>query len=146
MIREGGPHDDDVLPQLFDEREVANLLRVKQATVRGERIRGRLGYTRIGTRIFYTYQQIMRYLERQSVQACANNTTNAWDKSATTGSARSRGETARTRRGAGPGTTSERDRHAVSALAQQIFRRRASASRNGSSRTNEGTRPLLTKS
>lgn len=86
MIREAELHDDDVLPQLLDEREAAKILRAKRATVRAERVQGRLGYTRIGTRIFYTHQQIARYLDQQSVQACTTDATNASDKSAITGS------------------------------------------------------------
>jgi hypothetical protein len=41
-------------------------LRVKPTTIRGERIKGKLGYMRIGLRIFYTPQQIADYLERQT--------------------------------------------------------------------------------
>jgi len=118
-------------PSLLDEREAAKVLRVKPATVRAERMRGNLGYTKIGPRIFYTHQQIADYLQRQTVPACVSNPSNALAKSEATGSAKSRDKTVQTEAGAGPGMTNERDKHAVSALAQQIFKRRASVSPRG---------------
>ena len=36
------------LPTLFDERQAALLLHVKPCTVRNERVRGKLGYVRVG--------------------------------------------------------------------------------------------------
>jgi len=80
------------VPPLFDERKTAELLHVKTCTVRNERIRGKLGFTRIGKRIFYTQEQISEYLQRQSVQACASaihNRIRNPDRSEAIGSARS---------------------------------------------------------
>ena len=135
---------------LLTEQEVAARLRVKSATIRAERLRGKLGYTRVGARIFYTpeqiAEQIAEYLERQSVPACADNPTSTSAKSAAIGSARSRDETAPRTRGAAPGTTTAHDRLAVSALAQQTFRRQPSASQRGSLRTSEPEKPRPTKS
>jgi hypothetical protein len=125
------------VPRLMNERETANLLRVKSATVRAERIKGLLGYTRVGARIFYTYLQIADYLERQSVAPCDRTTSSAQDKSVGTGLARSRDMIERRSHGAELGTTIKLDRRAVSALARQTFMRRASVSRPGSSPTNE---------
>src|SRR5487761_392381 len=143
--RGGDQPTDDVLPRLLNEREAAILLRVKPATVRAERIRGKIGYTRIGARIFYTHQQIVAYVERQAVSACASDVSSTLVKSETIGSAESLAATAPTTPGAAHGTMSALDRHAVSALARQTFRRQASASRLGLSPTSEATRPLRTK-
>jgi hypothetical protein len=56
-------NDDDVRQKTFlDERETAAFLRVSPSTVRNERIRGKLGFTAIGARIFYTRTQIADYL------------------------------------------------------------------------------------
>jgi hypothetical protein len=109
-----------MIPELLDEREAAHLLRVKPCTVRNERVRGKLGFTPVGARIFYSVEQINEYLEKQKVAACTNeNRSRAkWENS---GSAKSRGETVRGTRGAGRGTTTALDRHAVSALARQTF-------------------------
>jgi integrase len=99
MVEGIGDGDDRsiALPTLLNESETAQLLRVKRATVRAERLRGRLGFTRIGARIFYTRQQIAGYLEGRSVPACEDNAKNASDKLANIGSARSHGRIARTR-------------------------------------------------
>ena len=80
------------LPQLMTEREAAAALRVKQPTIRAERIRGRLGFIRIGARIFYTLEQLFVYLERPMVSACANNEPNTQVKLENTGSASMRSE------------------------------------------------------
>src|SRR5581483_11444843 len=140
------PKESNVLPRLLDEREAAALLRVKRATVRGERIRRRLGYIRVGVRIFYTLELIAEYLERQSVQACASDGQSDPDRSAPTGSAGSPAAMGATMPGAAPGTTFARDRHAVSALARQTFARRVSSSRRGSSATSDPATPPQTKS
>jgi hypothetical protein len=59
-----------LVPALLDERETAKVLRVKAATVRAKRIRGKIAYIRIGARRFCTHQQISDYLEQQLVPAC----------------------------------------------------------------------------
>jgi len=48
--------------------------------VRNERVRGKLAFTRVGKRIFYTQKQITEYLERQSVEACAVRLSNGKPK------------------------------------------------------------------
>src|SRR6185437_1543962 len=121
---------------LLNDREAAELLRVKPCTVRNERIRGKLAFVQIGARIFYTADQIAQYLERQKVSACESvRPSPSPDKSEPTGSARSRYAPPMTMSGAALGTTAGLDRHAVSALAQQIFKRPASNLRPGSSKT-----------
>jgi hypothetical protein len=134
------------VPELLNEREAAMILRVKAATVRAERIRGKIAYTRIGARIFYTLQQVSDYLERQSVPACASNESNVQVKSGATGSVKSQAETALKKRGAAPGMTHGLDRHLVSALARQIFARQASSSPHGLSQTSDRGKPRRTKS
>jgi hypothetical protein len=145
-MSKNGERSSEPLPTLLSEHEAAVHLRVKAATVRAERIRGRLAFTCVGARIFYTHEQIAEYLERQSVPACADNATNASDKSAPIGSARSLAEARPMMRGAAPGTMTGPAKHAVSALAQQTFRRQASSSPNGSSATRERARRRPTKS
>ena len=125
------------IAELLNEREAAILLRVKSATIRAERIRGRIAYTRIGARIFYTHQQISDYLERQSVPACANNVSNVQVKSGATGSVKSPVETLPKTHGAELGTTQSLDRQLVSVLARQTFTRQASGSQPGSLQTND---------
>jgi hypothetical protein len=135
---------------LFDEQQVAELLRVKSCTVRNERVRGKLAFTRVGKRIFYTQKQVSEYLERQSVQACVDGyqtETQSRDRSETTGSAKSQAGRVERTRGIEHGTTKQPGKRVVSALAQQIFKRRASGSQIGSSRTTRAiTPPVLIKS
>src|SRR6185437_6588126 len=115
---------------LLNDREAAKLLRVKPCTVRNERIRGKLAFVQIGARIFYTADQIAEYLERQKVSACESvRPSPSPVRSEPTGSARSRDAKPKTTPGAALGTTAALDRHAVSALAQQIFKRPVSNSR-----------------
>jgi integrase len=84
----------------LDERETAAFLRVSPSTVRNERIRGKLGFTFIGARIFYTRTQIADYLRRQTVPPCANGPqSNDPDKLENTGSAKSLGERGTTMHG-----------------------------------------------
>ena len=115
-------------PMLLNEGEAAEFLRVKKSTVRTERIRQKLGYTRIGHRIFYRPEQLQLYIERQSVSAWVSNPPNVLDKSAPIGSAKSRAKTETMRLGTGRGTTPALDKHAVSALARKIFKRPENAS------------------
>src|ERR1041384_2568136 len=133
------------LPRLMTEQEVAVLLRVKASTVRAERIRGKLGFVRIGARIFYTSDQLDKYLEQQTIPACQGNQTDL-ARSEVTGSARSLDGTAPTSPGAAPGTTSAHARRAVSALARQTFRPQRSSSQSGSWRMSASTARHQTKS
>jgi hypothetical protein len=128
----------DDLPELLTEREAAVRLRVKPSTVRAERVRGKLGFVRIGARIFYMSEQLSEYLKQQTIQPCPSSKI-AQVKSEATGSAENRDETASKGPGAAPGMTSAPARRAVSALARQTFRLHPRSSRHGSSRTNAGT-------
>src|SRR6185437_1136705 len=47
---------------LLDEREVAKLLRISRYTVRNERLRGKIGYVQVGSKIFYDQSQVADYL------------------------------------------------------------------------------------
>ena len=126
----GAPNTNASSSALFDEQQVAELLRVKCCTVRNERVRGNLAFIRVGRRIFYTQKQISDYLERQSVQACVDSYQRqnpGQARSEIIGSARNPAATRTRTPGAGPGMTNVQDKHAVSALAQQIFKRRASS-------------------
>jgi hypothetical protein len=102
-------------PVLLNDREAAELLRVKPCTVRNERVRKKLSFIRVGRRIFYSPEQIAAYVERQKVEACANANENQ-DKLAA----------GQPTRGVAPrGTTPKIDKHIVSALAQRTFKKRA---------------------
>ena len=63
---------DAVAVSLLNDREAARVLRVRPCTVRNERLRGKLGYIRVGGRIFYTREQITEYLDQQRVAACVD--------------------------------------------------------------------------
>jgi excisionase family DNA binding protein len=58
------------LPRLFTEAEVAKALGCSRETVRCERCCGRLGFTKLGSRIRFTEQQIAQYLEHQAHAPC----------------------------------------------------------------------------
>ena len=60
------------LPELLTVRQAAELLHIKPCTVRNERLRGKLGFIKIGAKFFYTRQQIADYLARQEVVACVS--------------------------------------------------------------------------
>lgn len=57
-----------MLPQLFSEREAAQILRCSTDTLSRERKRDRIGYTRVSGRVFYTKEQLAKYLENQTVE------------------------------------------------------------------------------
>lgn len=57
---------DIKLPKLWTETELASYLGVSNITVTRERQRGRLGYTRIGTKIRFTDEQIAAYLKSRA--------------------------------------------------------------------------------
>ena len=134
------------LPQLLTEHEAAAVLRVKSSTVRAERLRSKLGFVRIGARIFYTPEQLAEYLERQTVPACASNETTTQVRSENTGSASIQSEAASATPGAAHGTTAVLDRHVVSALAHQTFKRRSLNSQRGSWQTSVRTTRSRTRS
>lgn len=120
-------NDPDVLrlPRLLDEGQVASALGCSTATVKRERQRGRLGFTRIGGRIRYTEDQVAEYLYNQRQEPkCVNNQLTALEKSADFGSA-SRAEAPT---GAEHGSIRQHDRHAAHLLAQQILSKPSSRS------------------
>jgi excisionase family DNA binding protein len=135
-------------PKLLSTQEAAVLLRIKPCTVRNERIRGKLGFVKFGARIYHSMEQINEYLERQTVHACVSAQVDQnRDRSETIGSVRSPDEMVETTHGVGLGTTAELGRRAVSALAQEIFKRPASSSRPGWSKTTKPVeKPDKTKS
>jgi len=58
------------LPKLLDERAAAERLGVKASSLRTARIRGLVAHVRLGTRVFYTVEQLAEYIETQSVRPC----------------------------------------------------------------------------
>lgn len=99
---------------LLTEHEVAEQLHVKRCTVRNERLRGHIGYVKVGYRYYYTQDQVDDYIRVGSVAPT-----------------RKLSEPQRTRNNLKVDTTDEtmataRAAHneAVSKLAQDIFRRR----------------------
>jgi hypothetical protein len=137
-------HDTDGVPPLLDEREAASLLRVKPSTVRAERIRGKLGLYS-NRRAHLLHPAADRGLSRTTVGPAMRKQSIQHPGQIGDYSVRSHVAIARTIRGAEPGMTTALDRHAVSALAQQTFRRQASGSRPGSSTTNAPAKRLRTK-
>jgi len=114
------------LPKLLDVHRAAALLGLKPCTIRRERLRGHLGFIKIGARIFYTEELIKEYLEKQKIPACASAPElENQAKLEITGSANVQAAMAPTMHGTAHGMIKEADRHAESALAQQIFKRRA---------------------
>ena len=60
------------LPSLRTEQEVAKALGVSVDTIKRERRRGSIGYTKIGGRPRYTDAQIADYIKSKEVPPCAN--------------------------------------------------------------------------
>ncbi|HEX2581770.1 MAG TPA: hypothetical protein VHL08_07330 [Dongiaceae bacterium] len=112
---------DVSLPELLSEREAAGRIRIKYCALRAERIKGNIGYIRIGARIYYLAEQLAEYLTRQSIKPCEKR--NEQDRSEVTGSAKSHGKTGPTMSGAGRGTIPRLDKHVVSVLARQTFKK-----------------------
>lgn len=114
------------LPTLFDERKAALLLHVKPCTVRNERVRGKLGYVRVGRQIFYTEEHIRQYLLQHSVSAVQkpSNGSNSVPLSRDNNEPMSNPGMKDIRRENRSDATSAADRRAASALAAEIFKRR----------------------
>lgn len=106
-----------ILPLLLTEARVAELLQLSIHTLRRERMSGRIGYTRLGSRIRYTENQVAAYLENQKVEPCHNQEKHTPDKLVFTGSQ----STGMAHRGVEHGTTGIPDRHAAHHLAQLTF-------------------------
>jgi len=104
------------LPRLFNEREVALALGCSRDTVRRERQRGRLGFTRLAGRIRFTEAQVAAYLENQAQDPCTIEKSDS-AKSMAIGSASD--PTARP--GAEPGLIRDSDRRDAHRSAQTIL-------------------------
>src|SRR6185437_7850899 len=118
---------------LLDEREVAKLLRISRYTVRNERLRGKIGYVQVGSKIFYDQSQVADYLRAWKVPPWLNPPKTGPDKSETTGSPSVQRETPKRTRGVGRGSIQLHDKQAVQVLAQRIFTRPVSSSQTGCS-------------
>jgi excisionase family DNA binding protein len=114
------------LPRLFTEEEVAEALGCARDTVRRERKRGRLGFTKLGSRIRFTEAQIAAYLENQAMDPCTT-TKSGSAKSTAIGSASD--QTAQP--GAEPGSIRESDRRDAHHSAQRILTKQSSRSPPG---------------
>jgi hypothetical protein len=77
---------DAELDSLLDEREVAKLLRISRYTVRNERLRGKIGYIQVGSKIFYDRSQVADYLRAWWLPPCLNPQKTGRDKWGFTGS------------------------------------------------------------
>jgi hypothetical protein len=53
---------------LISEREVAKKLNIKPCMLRTERLRGAIGFIKIGSRYFYTHEQIEEYLRSKTIR------------------------------------------------------------------------------
>jgi excisionase family DNA binding protein len=104
------------LPRLFTEEEVAEALGCARDTVRRERKRDRLGFTKLGSRIRFTEAQIATYLESQATEPCTT-TKHASAKSTAIGSASDQ----IAQPGVEPGSIRESDRHDAHHSAQMIL-------------------------
>jgi excisionase family DNA binding protein len=104
------------IPRRFTDHQAAEELGVSVDTIRRERRRGKLGYLRIGRRVFITEAHLLAYLERQSVEPCHENK-NDLPRSEASGSVGERTASI----GAAPGSTAMPDRLAAHRLAQLTF-------------------------
>ena len=120
------------LPQLLTEQEVATALGCSVDTVRRERKRGKLGFTRIGGRVRHTDDQVRAYISDQREDPCEKARTD-WEKSEVIGSASG----AAARLGAEPGSIPQQDRLAAHRSAQKILTKPSSGSPRGSWPTDE---------
>src|SRR5947209_3060836 len=118
------------LPRLLDEDQVAEALGCSPDTVRRERKRRRLGFTRIGGRIRYAEDQVAAYLSNQREDPCERDRTGS-AKSADSGLA---GEQIAPS-GVEHGSTAQLDKLAVHRSAQRILTTPSSSSPRGGWRT-----------
>ena len=116
------------LPRLLTEDKVAELLGISTDTVRRERKRKRLGFTRIGGRVRYAEDQVAAYLQNQREEASpCRKISSALVPSGNIGSA----DEGTLPPGAAHGSTPTLDRRAVHLSAQTILSKRSSPSRRG---------------
>jgi hypothetical protein len=116
------------LPRLLDEGDVAAALHCSVATVKRERQRGRLGFTRIGRgRVRYTEDQVAQYLHNQREDpACPSKKTDS-GRSADIGSANS----GAAQSGAVRGSIRPTDKLTAHRLALSILKKPDSSSPDG---------------
>jgi excisionase family DNA binding protein len=116
------------LPRLLTERQAAAECGVSTDTLRRERRRGRIGFTKVGGRVRYTDQHLSDYLKANEVAPCQGSEPTSSAGSGSGGSAAARTAPS----GAARGSTPRPDRHAAHRLALRILRPPGSPSRNGS--------------
>ena len=139
-------------PDLLTDKDVAKLLRVSPMTVRNERLRGRLGFVRVGGRIFFTADLVAAYIQLNTVQACRENRdippdlSRATASSANFGLPRNPDATGSSMPGAAPGMIDPAVRRATSALANATFQRPSKRSAAGTSSTTGPTMPTRNSS
>jgi hypothetical protein len=112
----GHDHDSQtIVPTLLRETDVAGMLHCSRVTVARERRAGRLGYVKVGKKVFFTNTHVAEYIESQSCHATRKNS----DKSAIIGF---RSDQTRPH-GAVHGLTAELVRSAERHLAQSISKK-----------------------
>ena len=111
-------HDDQPplrLPRLYSERDAAEVLGISVDTIRRERQRRKLAFTRIAGRIRYTETSLSSYIEDMT-EPCRKKPSSSAPTSSTSDEAPITGADA--------GTTLPLDRHAAHRLAQATFKPR----------------------
>jgi excisionase family DNA binding protein len=116
------------LPQLLTEQEVAKALGCSVDTVRRERKRGKLGFTRIGGRVRHTDDQVRTYILNQREDPCEKEPRIDSEKSEAIGLVSG----AAAKPGAEPGSIPKQDRLAAHRSAQKILTKPNSRSPRGS--------------
>lgn len=126
----GAVHTD-----LLTEEQVATMLRCSVKTVRRERERKRLGFVKLGGRVFVAPDQVEAYIRNSRIDPCPNK--NDSEKSTGSGSPGTQPTRAVPARSTALGTTPRDDKLAAQSfnLAQQIFKRPKSSSPSGSQTT-----------
>jgi excisionase family DNA binding protein len=109
------------------EQEVATALGCSVDTIRRERKRGKLGFTRIGGRIRHTDDQVRAYISKQREDPCEKARTDS-EKSEVVGSA----SVVAARPGVELGSIAQQDRLAAHRSAQKILTKPSSRSPRGS--------------
>jgi hypothetical protein len=103
-------------------KDAATILQVSPAFLNNERMRGNIGYIKLGRLIFFNQQILDEYLDKCTITAKNS------DSLATTGYRKGRAAS----NGAAPGTALKADKQSANLLAQQMFKSPRSRSTNGS--------------
>jgi excisionase family DNA binding protein len=120
---------------LLTEEQVATMLRCSVKTVRRERERKRLGFVKLGGRVFVAPDQVEAYIRNSRIDPCPNK--NDSEKSTGSGSPGTPETRPTPVKSSALGTKARPDKladHSFS-LAQQIFKRPKSSSPSGSQTT-----------